>query len=135
MKTIPVTVLMLGGSLCLASADAPRTWQLRAEANRTLEVLADSKIDPISQGVGTPDLMTTRDINDGIAHLPGLSEWARDVRVGTYRGRVTLRGWVESEEEKRRIQELAARLVGESNVANELQVRGRSSRPDRARFG
>jgi len=81
------------------------------------------KVDPANQGISVKDLVTTRDINQLISFSKGLSATARDVRVNTYKGRVTLRGVVESAEEKQQIEKLALSIAGPGNILNEIKVR------------
>ena len=48
---------------------------------------------------------------------------AHNVKIITANGRVTLRGAVNSEAEKRRIVEIASRLATSDNVDNQLEVK------------
>ena len=78
---------------------------------------------PANQGISTSDLLTTRDINQEICFASSLSKTAREVRVATYKGRVTLRGLVENAAEKRQIQAIAESIAGRGKVLNEIEVR------------
>lgn len=121
------TYLMISSALALASAAALVAGQ-KLPASSTDRERAETKwntsaLQPADQGVATTDLLTTRDINQDISQATGLSANGRDVRVATYRGRVVLRGIVSSMEEKRRLEEIAARRAGTQNVQSELEVR------------
>lgn len=128
MKRVLITVLIVGTGLSLASADAEKSSLMRKEAEWKSQDVLQAPGAPATQGIARTDLLTTRDINQQIEALAGISNPAKAVRVGTYRGRVTLTGFVESEGEKRQIEELAMRQVGASNVDNQLIVQpsGRS---------
>lgn len=91
-------------------------------ANETTE-WSGSALQPADQGISTVDLVTTRDINQEVSRASGISASGREVRVATYRGRVVLRGTVSSAEEKRRLEEIAARRAGAENVQSELELK------------
>jgi len=82
----------------------------------------DNALTPLKQGTSPADVDTTRQIRKQIMAADGLSINAQNVKIITIDGRVTLRGPVKSEEEKRRIGEIAARVVTAANVDNQLQV-------------
>ncbi|WLD12670.1 BON domain-containing protein [Planctellipticum variicoloris] len=47
---------------------------------------------------------------------------AQNVKIVTQNGKVTLRGPVETDDEKQRIEELATAVAGRGNVENQLEV-------------
>ena len=51
---------------------------------------------------------------------------ARNVKVITANGKVVLRGPVNTEEEKRRIGEIASNVAGDGNVENQLEVKNKT---------
>jgi osmotically-inducible protein OsmY len=51
-----------------------------------------------------------------------MSTDAHNVKIITQNGKVTLRGPVKSEDEKRQIEEIAVRFAGDGNVVNEIEV-------------
>jgi osmotically-inducible protein OsmY len=53
-----------------------------------------------------------------------LSTYGHNVKVVCDHGKVTLRGPVHSEDEKRAIEEIARKYAGDGNVTNELEVKG-----------
>jgi osmotically-inducible protein OsmY len=79
---------------------------------------------PLDQGGGEADTALTARIRQDIMARPGLSLAAQNVKIITVHGRVTLRGPVESDEERRVIGEVAAAAapVG-GGVDNQLEVR------------
>ena len=83
---------------------------------------ADGALTPLSQGASKADVETSRQIRQQIIAAEGLSVNARNVKVITVDGHVTLRGPVNSEDEKRQIAEIAAKVTSPANVDNQLQV-------------
>jgi osmotically-inducible protein OsmY len=53
-----------------------------------------------------------------------LSGYAHNVKIVADHGKVTLKGPVRSEEEKKAIEDYARKYAGEGNVTNELTVKG-----------
>ena len=80
---------------------------------------------PIDQSNKPSDLKLTRDIRRAITKDPALSTDARNIKIVTIDGAVTLRGPVKTDEEKADIAAKAAQLAGDSNVHDELEVAGR----------
>jgi osmotically-inducible protein OsmY len=68
------------------------------------------------------DLEITREIRRSITEDKGLSTYARNVKVVTKDGNVTLRGPVRSEDEKKSIGSKAGSIAGPDHVKNELEV-------------
>jgi sporulation protein YlmC with PRC-barrel domain len=77
---------------------------------------------PLSQGTSPADVKLTRDIRKRIIGTHGLSADARNVKVITRDGHVTLRGPVNSEDEKHHIGDIAAKAASPANVDNQLEV-------------
>jgi len=68
------------------------------------------------------DVEITREIRRSITKDKALSTYARNVKVVTKDGNVTLRGPVRSEEEKKSIGSKADSIAGADHVKNELEV-------------
>jgi hypothetical protein len=100
-----------------AKADADNTA-------RNVRDRQDTQITPLDQGSSKADVETTRRIRKEILDREGLSLNARNVKVITVNGRVTMRGPVNSAEEKRVLAEIANRIVQRENVDNQLEVKG-----------
>ena len=80
---------------------------------------------PIDQSNKPEDVKMTREIRRAIVKDDQLSMDAKNVKIITVDGAVTLRGPVKTEQEKADIAAKAAQLAGDSNVHNELEVAGR----------
>ena len=78
---------------------------------------------PLDQGNSKADIATTAQIRKEIVAAKNMSVNAQNVKVITKDGQVTLRGPVNSAEEKRLIGEIANRLARSENVNNQLEVK------------
>jgi hypothetical protein len=87
---------------------------VRDRDNRTLT--------PLDQGNSQADVNTTAQIREEIIADKGMSVNAKNVKITTLDGRVTLRGPVNTAEEKRLIGVIADRVAHSENVDNQLEV-------------
>ena len=69
------------------------------------------------------DLNITKEIRQSVERNDNLSELAKNVKIITVNGAVTLRGPVKTIEEKNRIEQAARKVAGENNVHNQLEVK------------
>jgi len=100
----------------IPSTDADNTRRnIRDRDGRTLT--------PLNQGTSKADLALSADIRKEIVGSKSLSVAARNVKIITVNGRVTLRGSVNTAEEKRVIDDIANRLAGATNVEDQLDVK------------
>lgn len=81
-----------------------------------------SELTPLDQGSSKADVSTTARIRKEIIAGDNMSVNARNVKIITLNGRVTLRGPVNSVEEKRLIGEISNRIARLENVDNQLEV-------------
>jgi osmotically-inducible protein OsmY len=81
---------------------------------------------PMDQSNKPGDLKITREIRRAIVKDKQLSTDAKNIKIITIDGAVTLRGPVKTEQEKASIAAKAAQLAG-GNVHNELEVAGLES--------
>jgi hypothetical protein len=84
---------------------------------------------PIDQDETQRDVNITAEIRDRILNTEGMSINARNAKVITAGGKVTLRGPVESAEERDTIDKIAREVAGEGNVENLLEVDGELAAP------
>jgi len=75
------------------------------------------------QGAADADVALTRQIRKEIHDTKGLGTHARNVKVITKGGKVTLRGAVPTPEEKAQVEAIARKLAGDANVTSELRVK------------
>jgi hyperosmotically inducible periplasmic protein len=96
------------------ASDNTKTNQRDRSAN---EPTADRQRDTRS------DRDITQQIRRSIVNDKSLSTYAHNVKVITQQGQVTLKGPVQSEDEKKSIEAKAAEVVGENKVSSELNVK------------
>lgn len=72
----------------------------------------------------TTDRGLMKQIRADLVKDKSLSTYAKNVKVVAVKGKVTLRGPVQSEDEKKAIEEHATKIAGAGNVTNELTVKG-----------
>jgi hypothetical protein len=97
-----------------------------ADANNTARNVRDRDdrtLTPLNQGTSEADINTTAQIRKEIIAAKDMSVDARNVKIITIDGHVTLRGPVSSTEEKNVIGEIANRIAGAGNVDNQLEVK------------
>jgi hypothetical protein len=85
-------------------------------------------VTPLDQGNNDADVKVTAEIRRALIARDDLSVNAKNVKVITIDGKVTLRGAVNSEQEKATIEDIANNIAGSENVENELQVKRSLSR-------
>lgn len=116
----PATRTTKDGSTTSTTKNADNTERnMRDRDARTLT--------PLDQGNSQPDLDTTAQIRKEIVGGNDMSMNAKNVKIITNGGKVTLRGPVNSAEEKRIIGEIAERVAKAGNVTNQLEVKSASN--------
>ena len=78
---------------------------------------------PIDQNENQRDVNITAEIRKAVLASKDMSINARNVKIITADGEVTLRGPVNSEDEKKVIEDIAKNLAGKDNVTNEIEVK------------
>lgn len=88
---------------------------------------------PLDQGNDSRDVSVTADIRKAIVDKDNMSINARNVKIITENGRVTLRGPVDSQAEKDAIDKIAKDRAGADKVDNHLEIAsGKSESTDPA---
>lgn len=87
----------------------------------------EQTLTPLDQGTSKADVNTTAQIRKEIIAAENISVNARNVKVITREGRVTLRGPVNTAEEKSLIGDIANRIARSENVDNQLEVKFRTT--------
>jgi hypothetical protein len=117
------------------TTDAGNLRNVRNHDDRTLGTTApdnsernvrdqnDQTLTPLDQGNSQADVATTAQIRKEIMAGANLSVNAQNVKIITKDGQVTLRGPVNSPEEKRIIGDIANRIAQAANVKNQLEVK------------
>jgi hyperosmotically inducible periplasmic protein len=81
-----------------------------------------SALTPLDQGENQTDLTITRRIRRALVSNRQLSSEAKNIEIITANGRVTLRGPVETQQEKQTIDDIA-KLIGAAGVQDQLEVK------------
>lgn len=68
------------------------------------------------------DRELTRKIRKSVVDAEGMSTYAKNVKIISIDGKVTLRGPVNTDDEKQKIEAFAKAAAGDANVTNELEV-------------
>jgi hyperosmotically inducible protein len=72
----------------------------------------------------TSDREIMRQIRRAVVKDKSLSTYGHNVKIISENGKVTLKGPVHSEDEKKSIESKATQVAGEGNVTNEITVKG-----------
>jgi len=76
----------------------------------------------MDQGSSDVDMMLTQRIRKAVVGDSTLSFSAKNVKIISQGGKVTLRGSVKSEQEKKTIGDAAVKIAGAGNVDNQLEI-------------
>ena len=109
--------LVFGAASLVVSAQAPDNTQVNKRDRSPGEATADQ------QKNNRTDLDLTKDIRKSIMDDKSLSTYGHNVKVIAQNGKVTLKGPVNSADEKQSIEQKATEVAGAGNVANELTVK------------
>ncbi len=82
----------------------------------------DATLTPMDQSNKPSDIRLTRRIRQALVANKSLSTDAKNVKIITVDGKVTLRGPVKNQEEMRKIGHKAQQIAGAGNVDNQLEV-------------
>jgi hyperosmotically inducible protein len=84
-------------------------------------------VTPTDQGNGKSDIGITAEIRRAIVKDGAMSMAAKNVKIITTKGKVTLRGAVNSDDEKSKVEAIARRVAGDAQVDNQLEVKTKLS--------
>lgn len=83
----------------------------------------EAALTPMDQGNSKEDLRITKAIRQAVVADDALSFTAKNVKIITLNGKVTLRGPVNSDGERTKIEAMARRVAGATHVDNQLEVK------------
>jgi hyperosmotically inducible periplasmic protein len=115
MKNI-LTVLLLA-STAVAQTQDQATKPDNTKKNATEQTTAEQ------QGGSAEDRGMTKNIRREMVKNDSLSTMAKNIKVITVDGMVTLRGPVHSEQEKAAIASIAEKIAGKGKVTNQLEIK------------
>jgi osmotically-inducible protein OsmY len=108
----------MAGSFALVSAQQPDNTKVNKGEQPTADQAKNNASDR--------DIM--QNIRKAIVGDSSLSTYAHNIKVIAKNGKVTLKGPVRSEEEKKTIESKAVEVAGAGNVTNELTVKPEKNR-------
>jgi len=118
--TQAVLVVALGSSAILngqtPASQTPAPDNTKTNKTDTAKPTADD------QKQNKNDVQITQQIRKLVTDDKALSTYAKNVKIITQNGSVTLSGPVRSEDEKKSIEAKAAQVAGSTHVKNELQI-------------
>jgi hyperosmotically inducible protein len=97
-------------------APAPDNTKVNTRDRQPSQVTADQ------QKNNKTDLDITKEIRKALVADKSLSSYAHNVKVITRNGKVTLKGPVRSEDEKKMVEAKAAEVAGATNITNQISV-------------
>jgi osmotically-inducible protein OsmY len=118
MKKITLSLLFASAfTLSAIAQDAPADNTAKNERDRSGETPTSG-----DQSNNPEDIKITAAIRRAIVGENSLSMTAKNVKIITAEGKVTLRGPVKNDEEKAMIAKLAQSAAGEAKIDNQLEV-------------
>ena len=129
MKHIPVVFLLAGLAIIGCTKDQSQSSQGSQSAavepdntGRNVRDRNEATKTPADQSENEVDRTITQTIRKAITSDDSLSTNAKNVKIITNDGTVTLRGPVKSEKEKADIEAKAKQVAGVKNVDNQLEI-------------
>jgi len=119
---LAIAAMLFGQGTLMAAqqSDAPPTDNTKV--NKRDRKGAEPTADQAKNKTSDREIM--RQIRRAVLKDKSLSTYGHNVKIISQDGKVTLKGPVHSEEEKRAIESKAIEVAGDGNVTNELTVKG-----------
>jgi hyperosmotically inducible periplasmic protein len=123
---LSLSLLVLGGYAC-DSQPAAKTQVAAAKAapdntEKNVRDRSGETLTPGDQSTSEADLALTQQVRQAVVADASLSTNAHNVKIITNKGVVTLRGPVNSPQEKANIDAKAQQIAGATKVKNELEI-------------
>ena len=120
-------VFLLAGSLAFSAAvlASPRSSaqdSQQVQPDNTKKNRDQSSPTADQQKMNPSDRAITQKIRKAVMADKSLSTYAHNVKIVAQDGKVTLRGPVRSDDEKRSVEAKAAAVVGEGNVTSQIEI-------------
>jgi osmotically-inducible protein OsmY len=118
--TLVLAASLCGSSVALAQSAVPAPDNSAVNARDSNPAAMTAGEQPNNKG----DIELTRKIRRAVVKNDSLSVMAHNIKIVTVNGAVTLRGPVNTEEEKATIANTAQQIAGADKVDNQLEVKG-----------
>jgi len=119
-----VLVLALGG---FSLVNAQATQQSPAADNTRTNKTDSAKPTADQQKQNRSDVEITREIRQALTKDKVLSTYAKNIKIVTQNGNVTLSGPVRTDDEKKSVEKAATDVAGAGHVKNEIQIAAKES--------
>jgi osmotically-inducible protein OsmY len=115
--------LLLGGGVsnAIAQQDQKAPASDNTKVNKRDKNKAEPTADRAKDNVNDRDIM--QKIRKSIVDDKSLSTYAHNIKIVSQNGKVTLKGPVRSEEEKKTIEQKATEVAGAGNVTDEVTIK------------
>jgi hyperosmotically inducible protein len=111
------------GNVAAMPAQSPRSSPYEADNSRVnARDRSGSTLTPMDQGSSEADRKLTQRIRQAVVSDSSLSFTAKNVKIITLNGKVTLRGAVKTDEERIRVSATAKQIAGDAQVESFLEV-------------
>jgi hypothetical protein len=124
-----LALLILGGdagtALPTERSPAPPAQTAPDNTGRNVRDRGDATMTPGDQSNSQADRALTQQIRKAVVADKSLSTMAKNIKIITADGVVTLRGPVKNSHEKETIEAKAQQLAGVNKIDNQLEVKGR----------
>ncbi len=114
--------LLVGGSTALLAGNPYHQAPDNTAVNKADRNTEAPNADKAKNNLSDRELMAH--IRRDVVKDKSLSTYAHNVKIVATSGKVTLRGPVKTEDEKKAIEEHATKYAGSGNVTNELTIKG-----------
>ncbi len=122
LKRASVPGLLFAFGIGLAAAQAPDNTKVNERDKAKSQPTADQA----KNGATDRDIM--QKIRKSVVADKSLSTYGHNVKIISQQGKVTLKGPVHTDEEKKNIEAKAVEVAGAGNVTNMLEVKGDKAR-------
>ena len=119
-------LLLGGGAFPAAAQDTKAPAPDNTKVNKRDRYKAEPTADQAKNNVNDRDIM--QKIRKSIMDDKDLSTYAHNVKIVSQNGKVTLKGPVRSEEEKKTMEQKAEEVAGAGNVTNEITIKPEKSK-------
>ena len=123
---LPISLLVLGGYACNSQPAAKAQTQAATTApdntGRNVQDRSGATLAPGDQSESETDRTLTQQVRQAVGADASLSTNAHNIKIITINGVVTLRGPVNSPQEKANIDAKAQQIAGATKVDNQLEI-------------
>lgn len=119
---LAVAAMLFGQGTLVARQQSEAAQSDNTKVNKRDRKSAEPTADQATNKTSDREVM--RQIRRAVVNDKSLSTYAHNVKIISQNGKVTLKGPVHSEEEKKAIEAKATQVAGDGNVTDELTVKG-----------